>query len=91
MSGSSQPPFAILRAANGQNLNSIGRGMLTIRTITIVAYIFHDNDLVHNLLGTSIAPFADLGCTAVFTATQFSLYHHKNLILQETRHSANFF
>jgi hypothetical protein len=37
-----------------------------------------------------IAPFADLGCTAVFTATQFLLlYHHKNLILQSTRHSAN--
>jgi hypothetical protein len=42
MSDSGQPPFAILRAANGQNLNSIGRGMLAIRIITIVAYIFRD-------------------------------------------------
>jgi hypothetical protein len=72
MYGFGQIPFAILRAANGQILNSIGRGMLTIRTITIVAYIFRDKDLVHNLLG--IAPFADLGCTAVFTAKQFRLY-----------------
>ncbi len=87
MSGSGQLPFAILRAANKPKLNSSGRGMLTIRTITIVAYIFRDADLVHNVLG--IAPFADLGCTAVFTATQFRLYHHKNLILQDTCHSAN--
>jgi hypothetical protein len=54
MSGSGQLPFAILRAANGQNLNSIGRGMFIIRTITIVGHSFRDADLVHNLLG--IAP-----------------------------------
>jgi hypothetical protein len=62
MSGFEQLPFAILHAANGQILNSIGRGMLVIRTITIVAYIFRDEDLVHNLLG--IASFADLGSDA---------------------------
>jgi hypothetical protein len=71
ISGSGQLTFAILRAANGRILNSIGRGMLSIRTNTI--------DLIHNLLG--ISPFANLGCTAVFTATQFRLYHHKILIL----------
>jgi hypothetical protein len=81
MSGFGQLPFAILRAANCRILNSIGRGMLTIRTITIVAYIFRDEDLVHNLLG--IALFADLGCTAVFTAKQFRFYHQKNLIHTE--------
>jgi hypothetical protein len=61
--------------------------MLTIRSITNVAYMFRDADLVHSLLG--IAPCTDLGCTAVFIATQFRLHHHKNLILQGTRHSAN--
>jgi hypothetical protein len=65
MSEVGQLPFAILRAANGQILSSI----------TIVAYIFRDENLVHNLLG--IAPFADVGCTAVFTAKQFRLYHHQ--------------
>jgi hypothetical protein len=51
-----QPPYAILCAANGQNLNAIERGMLTIQTITIVAYIFRDGDLVHTLLGIAPQP-----------------------------------
>jgi hypothetical protein len=81
-------PFAILKAANGGLLDSIGRGMLTIRTVTVVAYIFKDNDLVHNLLG--IAPFADRGCKATFDATQFHLYHlDRTPILLGTRHAQN--
>ncbi len=86
----SQPnknPFAILRAANGQVLTAIGRGIFRVKTISVVAYVFKDEDLVHNLLG--IAPFADCGCKAVFTAHDFSLYHNKNLILKGKRHSAN--
>jgi hypothetical protein len=80
-------PFAILKAANGQVLKAIGRGVFKIKKISVVAYIFKDEDLVHNLLG--IAPFADCGCKAIFTATAFNLYHHKTLLLTGKRHSAN--
>jgi hypothetical protein len=66
-------PFAILSAANGASLNAIRRGMFTVGTVTIVAFIFRDVDLIHNLMG--IAPFADLGCTATFTAKRFTLTH----------------
>jgi hypothetical protein len=85
----SQPnckPFAILRAANGQILKAIGRGIFRIKQIAVVAYIFKNEDLVHNLLG--IAPFADCGCEAVFT-TDFNLYHNQDLLLTGKRHSAN--
>ena len=51
--------FAILKAANGAMLDSIGRGMLTIGTVTVVAYIFKDTDLVHNLLGIAPLLIAD--------------------------------
>jgi hypothetical protein len=80
--------FAILKAANGSLLNSIGQGMLTIQSVTVVAYIFRNSDLVHNLLG--VAPFADRGCTATFTATEFSLYHQPNApILVGARYAHN--
>jgi hypothetical protein len=82
-----QRPFATLRAANGQVLTAIGRGIFRIKNIAVVAFIFRDEDLVHNLLG--IAPFADCGCKAVLTATDFNLYHGKNLLLRGKRHSAN--
>ena len=88
MSAATSRPFAVLKAANGAVLDSIGRGMLTIGTVTVVAYIFRDADLVHNLLG--VAPFADRGCTATFTATQFALYHHPSKpMLVGTRHAHN--
>jgi hypothetical protein len=80
-------PFAILRAANGQELTAIGRGIFTIKHIRVVAYLFKDEDLVHNLLG--MAPFADVGCTAVFTARDFELYHQQTLLIAGKRHSAN--
>ncbi len=81
-------PFASLKAANGVFLDSIGRGMLTIGNVTVTAYIFWDADLVHNLLG--ISPFADRKCTAVFTASQFSLFHNgKTPILVGNRHAHN--
>ena len=84
----SSSPFAILSAANGASLNAIGRGMFTVGTVTIVAFIFRDTDLIHNLMG--IAPFADLGCTATFTAKQFTLTHlGKDPILVGTRHTSN--
>ncbi len=88
MSPVGSSPFAILRAANGAFLSAIGRGMLTIGSVTVIAYLFRDSDLVHPLLG--IAPFADLGCTATFTAEQFTLHHHgKKPLLVGTRHTGN--
>jgi hypothetical protein len=87
MSSPTSPPFAVLRAANGQILTAIGKGMLYIKHIGVVAFIFRDDDLVHNLLG--IAPFADLGCTAVFKAQKFTLYHGKTSLITGQRHSAN--
>jgi hypothetical protein len=80
-------PFATLRAANGQLLKAIGRGILKLPYISVVAYIFNDKDLVHNLLG--IAPFADRGCEAVFTATEFNLYHGNELVLAGKRYNAH--
>ena len=80
-------PYAILRAANGQVLTAIGKGIFQVKTISVVAYVFRDEDLVHNLLG--IAPFADCGCTAVFTAHDFNLYHKNVRLLAGKRHSAN--
>jgi hypothetical protein len=62
--------------------------MFTVGTVTIVAFVFRDGDLIHNLMG--IAPFADLGCTATFTAKQFTLTHlGKDPILIGTRHTSN--
>jgi hypothetical protein len=88
MSSPSDRPFAILKAANGVLLDSIGRGMLTIQTVTVIAYIFKDKDLVHNLLG--ITPFADRGCKATFDATQFCLYYlDLQPILVGARHAHN--
>ena len=82
------PSLSLKPAANGASLNAIGRGMFSIHTVTIVAFIFRDSDLVHNLL--DIAPFADLGCTDTFTAKRFTLTHlSKNPILVGTRHTAN--
>jgi hypothetical protein len=80
-------PFAILCAANGQELTAIGRDIFTIKHIAVVAYLFRDENLVHNLLG--MAPFADKGCTAVFTAREFHLYHQTTLLIAGKRHSAN--
>jgi hypothetical protein len=51
MSQAGSSPFALLRAANGALLSAIGRGILKISTVTVIAYIFRDTDLVHNLLG----------------------------------------
>jgi hypothetical protein len=88
MSTPSAQPFTVLKAANGASLDSIGRKMLTIGSVTVIAYIFRDGDLVHNLLG--IAPFADRGCTATFNARSFLLYHQsKPLILVGERHVHN--
>ncbi len=87
MSRPNHAPFAILRAANGQVLTAIGKGIFRVKHISVVAFIFRNEDLVHNLLG--IAPFADCGCKAIFTAHEFTLSHHNTLLLSGTRHSAN--
>jgi hypothetical protein len=68
-------------------LKAIGRGTFCIKNIAVMAYVFKDEDLIHNLLG--IAPFADCGCEAVFTATDFKLSHNNDLLLTGKRHSAN--
>ena len=60
----------------------------TIGTVTVVAYMFRDTDLVHNLFG--IAPFTDKGCIATFSATRFELFHlERKPILLGTRHNGN--
>jgi hypothetical protein len=87
LSQTGKNPFAILRAANGQVLTAIGKGIFRVKHIAVVAYVFRDEDLVHNLLG--IAPFADCGGEAVFTSDAFRLYHGKTLLLAGNRYSAN--
>ena len=88
MSPVGSSPFALLRAANGALLAVIGRGMLTIGSVTVIAYLFRDSDLVHNLLG--IGPFADLSCASTFIAERFTLHHHgKKPLLVATRHAGN--
>jgi hypothetical protein len=84
-----QRPFAILIAANGAKLHAIGRGLLTVNTVTVAAYIFKDSELAHNLLG--IAPFADQGCIAIFAAKTFELQHHSSLttVMKGQRHHNN--
>jgi hypothetical protein len=68
-------------------LTAIGKGIFCIKHICVTAFIFRDEDLMRNLLG--IAPFADLGCKAVFSSQNFHLYHGKTLLLTGHRHSAN--
>ena len=63
------PPFAILKAANHGVLTAIGRGVLSIAGLDIMAYVFPDRDLTNNLLG--LVPFANLGCTGVFKPKAF--------------------
>jgi hypothetical protein len=84
-----QRPFAILTAANGAKLMAIGRGLLTVNTVTVAAYIFKDSDLVHNLLGS--APFADQGCIATFTTKTTELQHPSSLttVMKGQRHHNN--
>ncbi len=87
LSGPQKPPYAILRAATGQTLTAIGKGIFRIQHVSVTAYIFRNEDLVHNLLG--IASFADCGCEAVFTSKAFNLYHKQTLLLTGKRYSAN--
>ncbi len=62
--------------------------MMKTSTVTVIAYIFRNTDLVHNLLG--IAPFADNGCTVTFTSERFTLHHlGTKSILVGTRHAGN--
>jgi hypothetical protein len=67
-----EPPFAVLKAANHGVLTAIGRGLLSISNLNIMAYIFPDNDLFNNLLG--LIPFANEGCTTVFEPTSFHIF-----------------
>jgi hypothetical protein len=79
------PPFAILKAANHGVLTAIGRGVLSISGLDIMAYIFLDRDLTNNLLG--LVPFANLGCTGVFKPKTFHIFKDNNhtAILSGTR------
>jgi hypothetical protein len=69
---SNDPPFAVLKAANGTQLSAIGRGYLATGSISLEAYIFDPRDLVNNLLG--LAPFADRNCTTTFKPASFLIY-----------------
>ena len=79
------PPFAILKAANHGVLTAIGRGVLSISGLDIMAYIFPDRDLTNNLLG--LVPFANLGCTGVFKPKAFHIFkaNDHTAILSGTR------
>jgi hypothetical protein len=70
-----QAPYAVLKAANNSELIAIGRRTLNIAGLRPPAYIFRDGDLAADLLG--LAPFCDLGCTAVFGKHTFHLLQHK--------------
>ena len=70
------PPFATLKAANGTQLNAIGRGFLRLTPdIELQAYIFADAHLTANLLG--LAPLCDRDCTATFTPNAFQITQHQ--------------
>jgi hypothetical protein len=82
-------PFAVLKAANHGVLTAIGRGILAISNVEIMAYIFPDRDLTSNLLG--FLPFANMGCTTVFKPRSFHIFkgHSRTAILSRTRPDAN--
>jgi hypothetical protein len=66
------PLFAEFKAANHGVLTAIGRGILSISGLAVMAFIFADCDLANNLLG--LVPFANLGCTGVFQPRTFMIY-----------------
>jgi hypothetical protein len=66
------PPFAELKAANHGVLTAIGRGILSVSGLAVMAFIFADCDLANNFLG--LVPFANLGCTGVFKPRTFLIY-----------------
>ncbi len=66
------PPFAVLKAANGQHLTAIGQGLFTVATIAVMAFVFADQDLASNLLG--LIPFANAGCTSTFKPYTFHVF-----------------
>jgi hypothetical protein len=70
-----QPPYAVLKDANNSELEAIGIGTLRMAGLQPTAYIFGDNKLAANLLG--LAPFCDLGCTAVFKQRTFQLFQQR--------------
>jgi hypothetical protein len=82
-------PFAVLKSANHSVLTAIGRGILVISNVEIVAYIFPDRDLTDNLLG--LLPFANMGCTTVFKPRSFHIFkgNAQTAILSGTRPDEN--
>jgi hypothetical protein len=66
------PPFAVLKAANGQHLTAIGQGIFSVATIAVTAFVFADQDLASNLLG--LIPFANAGCTSTFKPFTFHVF-----------------
>jgi hypothetical protein len=87
MTQPNQHPYAVLKATNNSELVAIGRGTLHLAGLQPTAYIFRDSDLAANLLG--LAPFCDLGCTAVFKKNTFHLFRprHSVAIMSGTRKS----
>jgi hypothetical protein len=86
-SQANDPPFAVLKAANHGVLTAIGRGTLMVSNLAVMAYVFHDRDLAHNLLG--LVPFANLGCTLAFKPKAFHMFRENDPqpILSGTRDS----
>ena len=82
------PPFAVLKTANGDPLQAIGKGNLAVGPLHLPAYVFKVQDLVNNLLG--LAPFADQACTSIFRPSSFQIFPHKGTtpIMVGTRQSS---
>jgi hypothetical protein len=79
------PPLAELKAANHGVLTAIGRGVLSVSGMAVMAYTFADIDLANNFLG--LVPFANLGCTKVFTPRSFQIYKESDATPYPFRHT----
>ena len=82
------PPFAVLKAANGQELTAIGRGIFSVTKLDVTAFVFSDQDLAANLLG--LIPFANAGCTSTFKPYSFHVFppgNHNDHIRSPNRHA----
>jgi hypothetical protein len=80
------PLFAELKAANHGVLTAIGRGLLLVSGLAVIAYIFSDMDLANNLLG--LVPFVNLECAGVFKPRSFQIYKENEQTPSDTQHVA---
>jgi hypothetical protein len=82
-----KPPNAVLTAANGASIASIGQGVLVVGGLALGAFVFADDNLANNLLG--LVPFANKGCTSSFRPHTFHVFKPQDgaAILGGTRES----